>query len=707
VNLRSRMGVAGALVVACTLGVIAPVLYRAQAAIVAEQFDASLASTAQQTTQPEFSLVVKQSTASGGAGGSSPHQFGGALVQSTSIPAIGGGGTGLPTFDAHDIAVFDGSAPSFTANIDYRGTVYRMYTTRIAFSEPAPAPGLDERTGYSLVRVARKLSDETAPLHRLAILMITLACGGALAAMLVTTLLTGRILRPARRLTVAVEHVTATGDLTADLGLDGGHRRGRDELGRLAASFTVMMRALDDSLQAQRRLVADASHELRTPLTSLTTNLDLLDEISGSPDPLTPELVRDARTQAHELRTLVNDLIDLARYTGVETHTEDTRLDLLTQQAVKRTQDLATARTRELSFEPHLEECLVLVDPDAVHRAITNLLDNAVKWSPDGGTIRVELHTTDDGHAELGVRDQGPGIPPDDLPFVFDRFYRSPTARALPGSGLGLAIGRQNAGSWPRVSRPPDIDRTCHAVLGEPAVPCARHVHAGVAHRGDPGAGRRTAERAGTQTVSSALPRGAAHLGLRRLPGRPGRLRRQLPALGTAQRQPRGSTRLRLRAIPQRPQRLGHTLNELVRRRTRTPTWERGRPRPTARTRPARRWPTAPIQPGRARRWPRARIRPGRPRPTAAIQPGRARRWPTAGTRPEQPRPTAPIQPGGVQPTSHHRPVPVPPTSARERRWPTGRGSAWKWPRPRRRPTGRDRRPPPRRRSRCRGRGGA
>jgi two-component system sensor histidine kinase MprB len=85
------------------------------------------------------------------------------------------------------------------------------------------------------------------------------------------------------------------------------------------------------------------------------------------------------------------------------------------------------------------------VDPDAIQRAVFNLLDNAVKWSPDGATIRVELRRTQDGHAELGVRDEGPGIPPADLPFVFDRFYRSPTARAMPGSGLGLAIVRQIA----------------------------------------------------------------------------------------------------------------------------------------------------------------------------------------------------------------------------------------------------------------------
>jgi two-component system sensor histidine kinase MprB len=444
VKLRGRMGLAGALVVACTLGVIAPVLYRAQAGIVAAQFDASLASTAQQTMEPAFGLVVKQSVGEAGETESTPRLFGGALVQFSGSPAVGGGAPGLPPFDAHDIAVFNGTAPSFTTNIDYGGTVYRLLTTRIAANAPPGVPGGGAQTVYSLVRVARKLSDETAPLRRLATLMIVLACGGALAAMLVTTLLAGRILRPVRRLTVAVEQVTATGDLTADLGI-GGHRRGRDELGRLAASFTVMMRALDDSLQAQRRLVADASHELRTPLTSLTTNLDMLEEISGSPDPLTPEIVRDARTQAHELRILVNDLIDLARFATVEAHTEDARLDLLTRQAAKRTQDLATARTRGIRFELYLEECLVLVDPDAVRRAIANLLDNAVKWSPTGGTIRVELHSTEDGHAELGVLDEGPGIPPEDLPFVFDRFYRSPTARAQPGSGLGLAIVRQIA----------------------------------------------------------------------------------------------------------------------------------------------------------------------------------------------------------------------------------------------------------------------
>jgi two-component system sensor histidine kinase MprB len=449
VNLRSRMGLAAALVVAGTLGVIAPVLYQAESRIVSQQFDASLVSAAQQTTEPAYGIDFKQAviSASLAGRGSAPAllQFAGALVQRADAPTVGAGAAGLPAFDAQDIAVFHGSAPSFYTNVDYNGAAYRMYTARIGSVEYTITSGRGgDTTFYSLVRVARPLSGETAPLHRLAVLMIVLACCGTLAAVLVMALITGRILRPTRRLTLAVEHVTATGDLGADLGVGRG-RSPKDELGRLAASFAVMMRALDDSLHAQRRLVADASHELRTPLTSLTTNLDLLDEITETPDPLTPELVRDARVQAHELRALVNDLVDLARFADIETHTEDARLDLLVRQAVQRTADLATARTRDIRFTTQLEECLVLVDPDAVQRAVANLLDNAVKWSPNGGTIRVELRAAEDGHAELGVQDEGPGIPPDDLPFVFDRFYRSPTARAMPGSGLGLAIVRQIA----------------------------------------------------------------------------------------------------------------------------------------------------------------------------------------------------------------------------------------------------------------------
>jgi two-component system sensor histidine kinase MprB len=216
--------------------------------------------------------------------------------------------------------------------------------------------------------------------------------------------------------------------------------RGTDEIGRLARSFIAMMAALDASVQAQRRLVADASHELRTPLTSLTTNLELLAEPGGLTDPQAASLLAAAREQSGELRMLTNDLVDLARYGEAEAYREDVRLDLLAEQVVAR----AARRAPLLRLETELAACLVYADPDAIERALGNLVDNAVKWSPDGGVIRVVVSVRGD-EAQTEVSDQGPGIPAQDLPFVFDRFYRSAAARAKPGWGLGLSIVRQIA----------------------------------------------------------------------------------------------------------------------------------------------------------------------------------------------------------------------------------------------------------------------
>jgi two-component system sensor histidine kinase MprB len=226
-----------------------------------------------------------------------------------------------------------------------------------------------------------------------------------------------------------VEHVTATRDLSARVDLTGS-----DEIGRLGRSFATMMTALEESVHTQRQLIADASHELRTPLTSLTTNLELLADGRGVRDPDAPTLVREAIDQAGELRTLINDLIDLARYGKETARTEDTRLDLVAQAVIAR----VAARVSAPRFESALSPCLVHVDPDAIERAIGNLVDNAVKWSPPGGRVLV---TVADG--EFSVSDAGPGIPAEDLPFVFGRFYRSAQARSMPGSGLGLAIVRQ------------------------------------------------------------------------------------------------------------------------------------------------------------------------------------------------------------------------------------------------------------------------
>jgi two-component system sensor histidine kinase MprB len=213
---------------------------------------------------------------------------------------------------------------------------------------------------------------------------------------------------------------------------------GSDELGRLARSFNSMLEALDDSLKSQRQLVADASHELRTPLTSLRTNIEVLARADQLPDAEREELLRDLTNQIAELSGLVTDLIDLARDDEPDIGVEEIRLDRLVESAVKRVK----IHWPQVEFVTDLKPALVRGATTRLDRAITNLLDNAGKWSPSGGTVEVKVAS-----GEVTVRDHGPGIDEGDLPHIFDRFYRASSARALPGSGLGLAIVRRVAES--------------------------------------------------------------------------------------------------------------------------------------------------------------------------------------------------------------------------------------------------------------------
>jgi two-component system sensor histidine kinase MprB len=243
-------------------------------------------------------------------------------------------------------------------------------------------------------------------------------------------------LRPVHRLTETVEDVAATGDLSRRVDADAVGLTGDDELSRLATSFNAMLAALDDSLTAQRRLVADASHELRTPITSLRTNIEVLVR-EGELDAGDRERLRhDIDGQLIELSALVGGVIDLARGDEPVEHVEAVRLDEVVTDAVEQ----AEFHWPNLQFRMELEPAVVTGVPDRIGLAVTNLLDNAGKWSPDGAVVEVVLEGP-----EVSVRDRGPGVDPADAPFVFDRFWRSPAARSLPGSGLGLAIVRQVA----------------------------------------------------------------------------------------------------------------------------------------------------------------------------------------------------------------------------------------------------------------------
>lgn len=281
------------------------------------------------------------------------------------------------------------------------------------------------------VQVARPLTEVDQSLERIGIFLLLIAVSGVAIAALLGLVVSRAALAPVTRLTETAERVSETRDLSERIDVSG-----RDELSRLATSFNTMLAALEDSTRAQRQLVADASHELRTPLTSLRTNIEVLASDRALPAGERGRLLSDVVEQLGEMTTLVAELIELARAEQQATEPEDVRLDLLTADAVER----ARRNRPGAEFSAELEESVVRGVPATIERAIANLLDNAAKWTPPGAEVEVRVR---DGR--LTVRDHGPGIADEDLPYVFDRFYRARSARGMPGSGLGLAIVRQVA----------------------------------------------------------------------------------------------------------------------------------------------------------------------------------------------------------------------------------------------------------------------
>jgi two-component system sensor histidine kinase MprB len=250
------------------------------------------------------------------------------------------------------------------------------------------------------------------------------------AAALVAAVVATAAMGPVRRLTAAAETVAETGNLGERVEVEGD-----DELARLATRFNGMLAALEDSLGRQRRLVADASHELRTPLTAARTNVDLALEGRLPPEELRRAL-QEASVELDSLTGLIADLVELARGEERKLRVEELQLDDLVASVIER------ARTRwpQATFVTSLSPTQVRADPVLLERAVSNLLDNALKYSPPGAPIEVTVRG-----GEVIVADHGPGVADEDLPRIFDRFYRSAAARSKPGAGLGLAIVREAA----------------------------------------------------------------------------------------------------------------------------------------------------------------------------------------------------------------------------------------------------------------------
>ena len=291
----------------------------------------------------------------------------------------------------------------------------------------AAVPGNEPGTALIL---AQSLEPTQQALAKLGFVLTVFGLIGVVAAGLAGWAVARNGLRPVRKLTDAVENIARTERLEPIT------VEGNDEVARLASAFNAMLAGLAASRDRQRRLVADAGHELRTPLTSLRTNLDLLTQadVRGGLSPESrAELMDDVRFQIEELTTLIGDLTELAREEPPPAHLEEVDLAEVVERALHRVRRRATG----LEFDVDLHPWHVVGEPAALERAVTNLLDNAVKWSPTGGVVTVAMR---DG--TVYVADQGPGIADEDLPHVFERFYRSPDSRTMPGSGLGLSIVR-------------------------------------------------------------------------------------------------------------------------------------------------------------------------------------------------------------------------------------------------------------------------
>jgi two-component system sensor histidine kinase MprB len=413
-SFRARLTLVAAAAVALAVIAASFVVYFVVRGQLRSTVDDSLRTTAAQLRQTPFHDFAHFATPPGELGGAPGYPQGVDVDGKVYLPH--GATIALPV-NGKVKEVAGGERGSYFTDTHVRGTHLRMLTFPFG-------PG-------AAVQVALPLTEVDHSLGHIKNLLILIAGGGIAIAAALGLAVSRAALAPVRRLTSATENVAETGDLSERIDAGGG-----DELSRLAGSFNTMLGALEESTRAQRQLVADASHELRTPLTSLRTNIEVLASERALPAGERERLLHDVVEQLGEMTTLIAGLIDLARGEQPITEPEEVRLDLIAADAVER----ARRDRPAVSFVTDFEESVVHGVPSTIERAVANLLDNAAKWSPQNGVVEVGVRA-----GQVSVRDHGVGIEEDDLPHVFDRFYRAPSARGMAGSGLGLAIVRQVA----------------------------------------------------------------------------------------------------------------------------------------------------------------------------------------------------------------------------------------------------------------------
>ena len=428
--LRHRLTLLAAATVGITVVLVAVVAYVVLRSELRSQVDEALAE--------QYTQIQRRARG---------HELGPALGDRLPVPSVRSGGSGGPVqLIGPDGEVLFSSSGDLTVPIDEADRAIAGRGSREAvLRDLRSADGVPLRVltvgspRGGAIQIARSLANVDATLGRLQLVLVLLCAGATLLAAFFGRLFGRQVIQPVTELTAAAEHITQTDDLARRIEV-----RSDDEVGQMAQRFNAMLdalersrRALDDSVHAQRQLVADASHELRTPVTSLRTNIEvLLSEGGELPAGDRMRLLEDVNAETEELTALITDVIELARGDEPLQGVDDVQLDDVVAEAVAR----ARRRRPNTTFDAALEPTVVEGLSERLGRAVDNLLDNAAKHAPDGTVVDVLLR---DG--ELIVRDRGPGIPAAEREHVFDRFYRGANARGRPGSGLGLAIVRQVA----------------------------------------------------------------------------------------------------------------------------------------------------------------------------------------------------------------------------------------------------------------------
>jgi two-component system sensor histidine kinase MprB len=435
VTLRHRIAAVAGLAVAVTVLVAAAAIYIAVRAQLHEQIDDALRSRARELAQGgdadhdedrlcEAGEHDREHSFPAPPSDRDDARFGGAEGYVQIVCADGtvlrpAGATSRLPASSQALAVARSASGDVLASTEVAGTHLRVLTTPLA-------------SGRGAVQIARPLTEVDHSLRNIFIVLAIVSAAGIALAAALGAVVARAALAPIERFTRRTEEIAGDPDAVERM-----ETTGDDELARLARSFNATLDALEQSVEAQRHLVADASHELRTPIASLRANIQTIEELDRLPENEREALRADILAELDELTALVGDVVELARGSKPGRVLDDVRLDRIVRSLVERAQGRAGMN---VAFRVDVGPTVVRGEPDRVNRAVSNLLDNAIKWSPPGGVIDITLH---DG--ALTVRDHGPGFTAADLPHVFERFYRSDEARGMPGSGLGLAIVRQAA----------------------------------------------------------------------------------------------------------------------------------------------------------------------------------------------------------------------------------------------------------------------